>query len=426
MEKFMRAFKKLIAGAVAVAALLMLTLGTEPGTAVVAGSSAIPGQYIVVLKDGASPANVANAHGVTADFTYSTALNGFAFRGSARAAAALAKNPHVDYVIADQAVALVEPMAVSAGPSIAAAQVAPTGLRRIGGSTNGTTQTLANDGAGVGVAVIDTGIDLRHPDLATGITGKSCIFGRSANDDNGHGSHVAGTIAALDNGVGSVGVAPAAKLYAVKVLNSQGSGSWSSVICGIDWVAANASVIKVANLSLGGGGTATPSNANCTNGNNDALHTAICRAAKNGVTFVVAAGNSAADSTTFVPAAYEEVITVSALSDSNGAPGGGGAAPACRTGERDDWFATFSNFGAPVDIGAPGVCIYSLWKSGGYATISGTSMASPHVAGAAALYKSADPSATPAGIKAGLLAGQEAGPISGDPDTAKEGIVHIK
>jgi subtilisin len=280
----------------------------------------------------------------------------------------------------------------------------------------------------VGVAVIDTGIDLSHPDLSPVNNGTNCITPTAnANDDNGHGSHVAGTIAARDNDIGVVGVAPGASLYAVKVLDSAGGGAWSSVICGIDWVTANAGTIQVANLSLGGRALKPPSptsNSNCTNRDNDALHYAICKSAKAGITYAVAAGNSSQDASRFVPAAYSEVITVSALADFNGAAGGGAAAT-CRS-DVDDTFADFSNYGQPVAIAAPGVCIRSTWMNGGYETISGTSMATPHVAGAAALYQAVNRGATPEQVKAGLIAGQEPGPISGDPDRYREGVLRIR
>jgi subtilisin family serine protease len=395
--------------AAAVAAVLPLSAQSASGNG--------PARYIVVLKDAVDSDAVAQLHGnrygAIVDHIYKYALHGYSAVIPNDRVAALRTDENVSFVSEDRTVE-------------ALAQSAPTGIRRIGASSDGVTQTLPNDGAGVGVAVIDTGIQLDHPDLAPVNAGKNCVRkNRSPADDNGHGSHVSGTIAARENGIGVVGVAPGASLYAVKVLNSAGSGTWSQVICGIDWVTANAATIKVANMSLGGAGTVTPSHADCTNGNADALHTAICRSVKAGVTYAVAAGNSAADSTSFTPAGYEEVITVSALSDSDGIPGGTGGAPSCRTTERDDYFASFSNFGAPVDIAAPGVCILSTWLGGGYNTISGTSMATPHVTGAAALYIAANPGATPAQVKAGLQASATPGAIPGDPDPFKEGILHV-
>jgi len=216
---------------------------------------------------------------------------------------------------------------------------------------------------------------------------------------------VAGIIAALDNSIGVVGVAPQAKLIPVKVLDRTGSGTWSSVICGIDWVTANASSlgIKVANMSLGGTGT---SDNNCGNTNSDALHKAVCRSRDAGVTYVVAAGNESGSASKLVPAAYDDaVITVSALADSDGKPGGLG--PKTSYGP-DDTFATFSNYGSIVDLGAPGVSIYSTYKGGKYATMSGTSMASPHVAGVAALYISGNPGSTWIQVRDGLKALGEA------------------
>jgi subtilisin len=249
-----------------------------------------------------------------------------------------------------------------------------------------------------GVAIIDTGILTTHPDLNV-VGGRNCLRGNSYSDGNGHGTHVAGTVAA--NGK-IVGVAPGAPLYAVRVLDNSGSGSWSSIICGVDWVTANKDKIKVANMSLGGSGTAGSS---CSS---SSLRQAICNSVNAGVTYVVAAGNSSADAQNFVPAAYPEVITVAAIADFNGLAGGG-AASTCRT-DTDDTHANFSNYGTTaagqaghVDITAPGVCIKSTWHSGsGYNTISGTSMASPHVAGAVALYLSVN-TAKPSQVRLALV-----------------------
>jgi subtilisin family serine protease len=202
------------------------------------------------------------------------------------------------------------------------------------------------------------------------------------------------------------------------VLDNNGSGTTSSVICGIDWVTSQAGTIEVANMSLGGAG----SDSVC--GGSDAYHNAICRSVAAGVTYVVAAGNSTADANNYRPATYAEVITVSALADFNGAPGGGAAAT-CRE-DVDDTFASFSNYGADIDLIAPGVCITSTWKGGGYNTISGTSMAAPHVAGAAALIKGAQPSATPADVKTML---QSAGTLdwnaADDRDSTKEKLLNV-
>jgi len=197
------------------------------------------------------------------------------------------------------------------------------------------------------------------------------------DDDHYHGTHVAGTIGAIDDGDGVVGVAPGARLWAVKVLNKNGSG-WSSwIIAGIDWVAANAATIEVANMSLGGAGFS------------QAEYDAIQGAVNKGVAFAVAAGNEDDDANNYSPGGFDNVLSVSALADFNGLPGGG-ATPTCRT-DVDDTLADFSNWGPEVDVAAPGVCILSTYplEKGEYGTISGTSMASPHAAGALALLASA-------------------------------------
>lgn len=362
-------------------------------------SDKIPDQYIVVLKDKTDNVdNFVKEHGLFTEHVYEKVLKGFSAKISSQVLEKIKADPRVEFVSEDRLVFASER---PVDPLVALAQATPTGITRVGAVG------LTNKGTNIGVAVIDTGINLTHPDLASNIVAnKSCIKGkRNANDDNGHGTHVAGTIAAIDNESGVVGVAPESKLIAVKVLNSQGSGTWSQIICGIDWVTANATAynIKVANMSLGGGGS---SDNNCGNSNNDALHRAICNSRNAGITYVVAAGNSGANASTSVPAAYDDaVITVSALADSDGALWGLGSSTSYGP---DDTFATFSNYGSVVDIGAPGVSIYSTYKNGGYAALSGTSMASPHVAGAAALYLKTHPGSSWTTVRNALITSGEA------------------
>jgi subtilisin family serine protease len=343
----------------------------------------IQGRYIVVLEDGVSdPGRVANAIAERYDLDL-----GLIYRGALKGLAAAIPDDRLDEVRADDRV-----LFISRDREVRAfAQGLPTGVDRIEGD-----QSSAKSGDGTGtvsgvqVAIIDTGVDTDHPDLNVK-GGKNCIGSGSSHDDgNGHGSHVAGTAAAKDNGQGVVGVAPGAPVYALRVLNSLGFGSTSSIICGIDAITGgaknNPSAKIVANMSLGGGGS---DDGNCGDTNSDAEHKAICRSVAEGVTYVVAAGNDGEDLKNSVPAAYDEVLTVTALSDFNGQPGGGATAT-CKT-DRDETAANFSNFtrvgheDADHTIAAPGVCIRSTWKGGGYNTISGTSMASPHVAGTAAL-----------------------------------------
>jgi len=378
----------------------------------VAGAAAPTSGYIVVLKGSVgSPAGVAaeqaQARSLRVGHVYRHALKGYSAVMTAADAQGLRADPRVASVTQDRPVHLDQ-------------QVLPTGIDRVDGELS---STVSGDGAGsvnVDVAVIDTGIDLTHPDLNVA-GGVNCAPGRGFNDGNGHGSHVAGIIAARDNDLGVVGVAPGARLWAVRVLNAGGLGSFADVICGVDWVTANSGTIEVANMSLGGSGSEPPGSG-CVTG--DAFHDAICASVAAGVTYTVAAGNEADDAANHVPAAYDEVITVSALADFDGRPGGLGS-PTCRE-DQDDTLADFSNFGPDVDLIAPGVCILSTYKRGGYATFSGTSMASPHAGGAAALYKSTHPAASPAAVKRAL---QAAGTLNwnsaDDPDGSKEPLVNV-
>ena len=372
-----------------------------------AGGGVVEGSYIVTLQPGNDPERdapgLAKEHGGRAKHIYKRALRGFAFEGSEQAAERLARHPKVRTVVPDRSVE-------------ATAQTVPTGITRIDGPLSGTISGNGGGAVDVDIAVLDTGIDLDHPDLNVA-GGVNCSTGSSYDDGNGHGTHVAGTAAAKDDGAGVVGVAPGARLWAVRVLDNAGNGTWSSVICGIDWVTARASTIEVANMSLGGSGSA----GTCTDGG---LREAICRSVTSGITYAVAAGNSAVNVANYVPAGFPEVIAVSALADFNGLPGGG-ASPTCRA-DQDDTLADFSNYGAGVDLIAPGVCINSTWKGGGYNTISGTSMASPHVAGAAALYLSDHADASPAQVAAALKsAGNSGWSTSGDPDGIHEPLLNV-
>jgi subtilisin len=378
--------------------------------------AAPPERYIVVLKGSAASGSVSGNHadrfGFQVIHVYSHALKGYAAAMPAAVAARLQSLERVAFVQRDRVVRT-------------AAQTVPTGINRVDADLS---PTAAIDGAdqrvNVDVAIIDTGIDLDHPDLNVYTAGgRNCLAPMLPPEDlNGHGTHVAGTVGALDNATGVVGVAPGARVWPVKVLSDAGVGLTSHVVCGIDYVASQASQIEVANMSLGGAGE---DDGNCGNRNGDAEHQAICRAVNAGVTFAVAAGNDSEDAASSSPAAYDEVITVSALADFNGQPGGG-AASTCRS-DQDDTFANFSNFGPDVDLIAPGVCILSTSMLGGYATLSGTSMASPHVAGGAALYKATNPTATPAQVKSAL---QSAGTLnwiwpSQDPDGIQERLLNV-
>ena len=399
--------RRLVVGGM-LAALLVSFLAAMPSAAAPSGA----GSYIVVLKDTASPSTMARAHadryGARVSHVYRHALKGYSATLSSDRVAALKADPSVAAVAPDL-------------PVHAFVQTLPTGIDRIDGELSSTQSGNGSGAVDVDIAILDTGISTSHPELNV-VGGTNCVGGPSFNDDHGHGSHVAGIAAARDNADGVVGVAPGARLWAVKVLNAAGSGSTSQIICGIDWVTANAGTIEVANMSLGG--TSFFGAFSGCNSSFDPMHPAICRSVQAGVTYAVAAGNSFADANTFVPATYSQVITVSALADFNGQPGGG--APATCRADEDDTFANFSNFGADIDIIAPGVCILSTYLGGSYNTFSGTSMASPHVAGAAALYKANNPGASPATVKAAL---QNAGNLNwndaDDPDPTKERLLNV-
>jgi subtilisin family serine protease len=355
------------------AALAWVAAAMLGGSAVLPAQP-IPGRYVAVLKHETADVDstakkLAAQHGLEADHVYTKAIKGFAFAGSAASAQALARRAEVAYVEQDQVYTTCQ-------------QTVPTGIRRCGAAA---VPGLIGNGTRVNadVAIIDTGLDGKHPDLNVVPQGIHFSQPRSRlmtdtnwQDDNGHGTHVGGTVGALDNGIGVVGVAPGVRLWPVKVLEANGSGALSAVLAGIDWVVQRATNFEVANLSLGGGFS-------------QAANDAVKAGTQAGIVFVVAAGNSSADAANYSPGSEPTALTVSALDDNDGLPGSLGGLT--QQYEPDDTLARFSNYGEIVDVCAPGVAILSTYPTNfgdhtGYTIMSGTSMASPHVAGAAALY----------------------------------------
>ena len=378
-----------VGAAVAVAAgatLLTLPAGAAPaeGTVIGAGAKgAVKGSYIVMLKGGGTKSagvraesdgkSLAKEYGGKLKRTYTSAVNGFHASGlSAEEARRLAADDKVDKVFQNQRV------------HTTGTQTNPPswGLDRIDQKSRKLNKKYtypAGAGKGVTAYVIDTGVRISHKDF-----GGRASYGydavdkdKTAQDGNGHGTHVAGTVAGA-----KYGVAKKAKVVAVRVLDNNGSGTTALAVAGVDWVTKNHKGPSVANMSLGGGKDA-------------ALDAAVKRSITSGVTYAVSAGNESADSNTASPARVPEALTVAAS-------------------DKNDKQAQFSNYGKLVDLYAPGVDIVSASNKSdtGTATMSGTSMASPHVAGAAAVYLSGHKTATPAQVAAGLAKGATAGAIS--------------
>lgn len=342
-------------------------------------AQAIPGRFIVTLRPDASPAAVARTHGVSPNFVYTHALNGFAGSISDAARNGLIRDARVERVEADGIA------------SINVTQSGATwGLDRIDQRSLPLSGTYAytNTAAGVTAYIIDTGIETSHSEFG----GRASIGvdvigdGRNGIDCNGHGTHVSGTV-----GGSTYGVAKGVTLVGVRVLDCAGSGSWSGVIAGIDWVVGNHGTgPAVSNLSLGGGASAS-------------VDDAVKRMIADGVASAVAAGNGnqggrQADACKYSPARVPEAMTIGAT-DSN------------------DTKTSWSNYGNCVDWFAPGLGIKSAWLNNGTNTISGTSMATPHTAGVAALYLQTNPGATPQQVRDALFANTTKGIVKSSSTT---------
>ena len=353
----------------------------------IAHSGIIPGKYIIVLRDSAvSPKSLANEflsrHGLELGYIFQNAIRGFAAAIPEDIMQKLRRDPRIKYIEPDRWVYAFE-------------QTIPTGITRIRADINATANINGLDEEiDVDIAILDSGIDVEHPDLNIVQDITFVPFSLSGKDYFGHGTHVAGIIAARDNDIGVVGVAPGARLHAVKVLNRLGVGGVSSIIAGIDWVTKHADLIEVVNMSIG------------TTGYSRAMHDAIAKSVSKGIVYVVAAGNESTDvygkdgvfgtGDDILPASLPEVAAVSALTDLDGKPGGLGKSTVRFV---DDTFANFSNYsrsvvpynpvissGAAIDFAAPGVNILSTYKNGQYYVASGTSMAAPYAAGCVALF----------------------------------------
>ena len=332
------------------------------------------GQWIVILRADADADSESDRllarHGGSRMQTYRHALRGFSAQMSEAQAQA---------VLADPAVALVEEDGLVEA-SATLQSLAPWGLDRLDQRTLPLSGSYAYDatGAGVHAYVVDTGIYAAHPDFGGRVGGGVDLVGdgRGTGDCNGHGTHVAGIV-----GGATWGVAKAVSLHPVRVLDCAGSGTSSGVVAGVDWLVANHQSPAVANLSLAGDASA-------------AIDASVQGAIAAGVTFVVAAGNGAVDACTTSPGRVPEAITVGATTS-------------------EDAIGSFSNFGACIDLFAPGSSITSTWMDGSTRVLSGTSMASPHVAGAAALYLERNPGAAPAAVAQAMIASATTGVVTG-------------
>ncbi|WP_217547762.1 S8 family peptidase [Streptomyces sp. GbtcB6] len=376
---------RLVGGLTAVVTAAVLSTATLPAHAVPEGiivdagrAGSVGGSYLVTLKEGikgasAAGKDVAARYGAKISHTYGSVLNGYAVEASARQARRLAADSRVASVVQDSRVRLERTQ--KNPPSWGLDRVDQAGLPLDRSYTS-----PGSAGAGVTVYVIDTGVRITHADFGGRASYGWDFVGndRSAGDGNGHGTHVAGIVAGT-----RYGVAKKARIVSVRVLDDTGAGTTAQVIAGVDWVTAHARRPAVANLSLGGYHSAQ-------------LDTAVRNSIRAGVTYTVAAGNDGLPAARYSPADVSQALTIGAT-------------------DRTDARAGFSDYGPAVDLFAPGVAITSdsFASDTGRATYSGTSMAAPHVAGAAALYLAGHRKATPAQVAKALIAGAASGKVSG-------------
>lgn len=378
------------------------------------------GRYVVEFSASAGDAvaltdKLAAQLGFKPTFVYNGAFRGFAAKLSSSAVASLEARDDIKRVERDEV----------AGQLMA--QTIPNGIKRMGTLLNKWAKINgADERANVDVAVVDTGVDMGHPDLNVSNWADCTSTSGNGMDQLGHGTHVAGTIGALDNGIGVVGVAPGARIWNLRIFDASGGTTTSAILCAQNLTVQYASQIDVANHSWGG--EDFDGNRACSF---DSIHQSFCNVVNAGVTVVVAAGNSSSDADFFTPASYSQVITVSSIADTDGRIGGKGGANT--DGDPDDSLSYFSNYGRDVDLAAPGSDIFStcpryLTPDCGvtnYGLMSGTSMASPHVAGAAALYIARYGRVGPSAVKAGLQRTADRVKLKNDPDGFTERSVYL-
>lgn len=349
------------------------------------------GRYIITLHETVDQEAVLGEYGVHSKLRFHKVMNGFSANLSPGLFRAMSQDKRVKMIEPDFIVSLPPDLKVEVVPL--STQILPAGIDRIEADLNPFAKIdTIDERVNIDIGIIDTGCDSLHPDL--NVYRRVDFTGEGVLDGHGHGTHVAGTTAAIDNTIGVVGVAPGARIWSIKVLDSSGSGFWSWIIAGLDFAAVHSGEIEVINLSLGGSGYV------------QAVHDAIRRTVSEGIVIVVAAGNSSSDIfgsdgipytvDDFLPACLTQCMSISAMIDLDGISGGLGGSWSYGP---DDALASFSNYsksiaignpvlspGAGIDLAGPGVNVLSTYKGGAYARFSGTSMASPHTAGAVALH----------------------------------------